>query len=270
MGRPFVGKSGQLLDVTLRKNAFSRDDAHITNAALCRGDGGDKEAERAAECCAPRLLHELNGLPSDVPLLTMGKSATRSVLNTKSIMVARGFVWTAKEIDPKHLRALESTARNTKDPKRKGNALLRSLSAIGRSHMAGRIVLPTIHPAFVLKSDTWAPIFRIDVARAVRVAMRREKERIDEVAHEVGGVELLKGVWGPWVAADIETDGIKPLECKMLCIGLSDGKRTVVLWPWRKSMAKPLARFLKSRERVVFHNGNNFDLPVMQNHGVIW
>jgi hypothetical protein len=33
------------------------------------------------------------------------------------------------------------------------------------------------------------------------------------------------------VAADIETDYVIPLTTKMLCIGISDGKRTVVVMP---------------------------------------
>lgn len=270
VGRPFIGKSGGLLENVLSKNGIARTDCYITNAALCRGDGGDREAERAAECCAPRLLRELRDIDAKVPILTMGKQATRSVLGTKSIMVARGFIWTAKEIDQKHVRAMYRAAERVKDPKRKMTAWLKALTLDGRAKLQGRTVLPTIHPAFVLRSDTWLPVFQVDVGRAAKVALGREKERIDDVAHEVGGPELLGGVWGSWVAADIETDGIKPLECKMLCIGLSDGKRTVVLWPWRKSWARPLAKFLRSRSRVVFHNGNNFDLPVLQNHGVVW
>jgi uracil-DNA glycosylase len=56
----------------------------------------DKEKDAAAICCAPRLYRELQEIPKDVPILTLGKPAARSVLNVRSILLARGFVWTSK------------------------------------------------------------------------------------------------------------------------------------------------------------------------------
>jgi hypothetical protein len=77
-------------------------------------------------------------------------------------------------------------------------------------------------------------------------------------------------ILGPIVSCDVETDGINPLKCKMLCCGMSDGRNTVVVWPWKPEFAAPLSKFLASRERVIFHHANGYDLIVLEQHGVVW
>lgn len=72
---------------------------------------------------------------------------------------------------------------------------------------------------------------------------------------------------GPVVSLDVETDGIKPTECGLLCVGLSDGVNTVVIWPWKDSYGPELTKFLQSRQAVVCHNGM-FDILVLSNHNV--
>lgn len=72
---------------------------------------------------------------------------------------------------------------------------------------------------------------------------------------------------GPTVSLDVETDGVNPHECGLLCVGLSDGKRTVVIWPWRPTYASKLGRYLKTRDSVICHNGI-FDRTVLRRHGV--
>src|ERR1700678_4468736 len=52
--RPFVGRSGRLLDATLEEAGLSREDCFVTNSYCCLPQS-DEDAERAAECCAPRL-----------------------------------------------------------------------------------------------------------------------------------------------------------------------------------------------------------------------
>lgn len=73
---------------------------------------------------------------------------------------------------------------------------------------------------------------------------------------------------GPEVSLDIETDGIRALECAILCVGISDGQRTIVIHPWRDSYSAELARFLRTRAKVIAHNGFNFDQIVLQARGL--
>lgn len=73
---------------------------------------------------------------------------------------------------------------------------------------------------------------------------------------------------GPVVALDVETSGaLNPHECTLLCVGLSDGVYTVVLWPWSDALAEPLRKFLETRKEVVCHN-LSYDKTVLARYGV--
>lgn len=262
-GFPFIGPSGQVLNELLGpENAplelprgLKRSEVHVTNAMLCRGER-DWDKEIAAACCAPRLLREVEAFGPEVPILTLGKPAARAILGVKSIMLARGFVWTAKEIDPKAVsdayRKVKKTPKGVED---RNSALtvrqvnrLKAMILEGRSKLAGRTVFPTLHPAFVLRSegkstDMWRPIIEIDVNRALRwIASGGELRLADRAKYKVvgDGVEAARALakLGKVVAVDIETDDVLPLTMKILCIGVSDGKRTVVLHPDR-SLDRP-------------------------------
>jgi uracil-DNA glycosylase family 4 len=266
MGMPFVGLSGKFLDERLRKDArVARADCHLTNAALCRGESDD-DNERAAECCAPRLLGEVAFFPENTPVVALGKAATRSLLGARNILTARGFIWTAPEIEEK---AVKAAYKSKQDGILKGDVLR------ARQKLAGRVVLPSIHPAFVLRADTWKPISELDFRRVGRVVRDvavfggiRSGE--DEVGYAVGGPEVLSHL-GDVVSCDIETDGIKPLECNILSIGFADNAGHVVeIWPWSDEYAAEVSWHLGRKHEVVLHNGQNFDLLVLENHGVTW
>lgn len=270
VGVPFQGMGGKLLDVQLRLNKVPRTTCHVTNVALCRGET-DKENERGAECCAPRLLRELReldskagglGLAKDspggiatgrrVPILTLGKAPLRALLNLRSLLVARGFLFDAKHIEYSAVRAASSLA--AKGGPKKDALVLKAETLIGRRELEGALVLPALHPSFILRADTWLPLFKIDVARAARASRGEIVTRDDEGAHEVGGLEVLKPL-GSVVSCDIETDDIDPMTTKMLCVGVSDGERTAVIWPWKASYAKRFSKWMRTKKGVVFHNG---------------
>jgi uracil-DNA glycosylase len=253
----------------------------------------DKDAERAAECCAPRLLRELKEIPADVPIMALGKAAARSVLGVRSILLARGFIWTTRDL-AKPLKAVEqSIGKAERENERKRDRSLRKdLSDLflrreilqGRQAIAGRTVLPTIHPAFVLRADVWTPIMNIDFKRAADWLDGRlgPKDLIDETRKYVV-VEKLQDVrkalagLGPVISCDIETGkdpmivgstGKNPITAKVLCVGMSDGKKTMVIGPWRKEVhARELTKAFSSRT-VGFHNGYNFDHIALERDGV--
>ena len=87
----------------------------MTTAAVvhnCRGEL-ENDMKTAEVCCAPRLLRELAALPKEVPIVTLGKSAAKSVLGTRSIFMARGFVWTVKPIEVEAVRAARVAYRKS-------------------------------------------------------------------------------------------------------------------------------------------------------------
>lgn len=279
-GTPFVGMTGQFLRGLCREVDIDVTAAHLTNAALCRSEL-DKENDEAAVCCAPRLLKELAPFDPKIPIVTFGKTSTLSVLGVRSIMNSRGFVWTARKIDPGPAMKAAKQAKARAAPKWK-ELKLKAQIAEGRAALAGRTVLPTIHPAFVLRSDTWLPILKIDldrIARWVRGELTRTGlldampyvvvSKRDDVRREL---RKLKSI----ISEDIETgastpggkDGGDPLRNRILCVGVSDGKHTVVIWPWRKTHA-PLLNALHKRVKTIgMHNGYNFDQIALDRHGV--
>jgi DNA polymerase len=278
LGQAFLGQSGKLLDRLLDDNSIPRASCFITNAALCRGEG-DKENDQAAECCAPRLTRELASIDDrTVPIVALGKTATVGVLGVKNITSARGFIWETKEIDEAVIRAARRKAekppskdewakiRKGEQGVRRAKLKLKADTLEGRARLVGRTVLPTVHPAFVLRSDAWHPILEIDFRRIKRV-LDRVAIREDEGPFRVGGLEVLRHLRGGTISLDVETDGVKPLETKLLCVGMSDGSETVVIYPWKARYAKEFAEFLRKKKLVVAHN-LNFDRMVLEANGV--
>jgi uracil-DNA glycosylase family 4 len=290
--RPFQGRSGKLLDATLEEAGLSREDCWVTNSHMCLPSSGDdgEEAAAATECCAPRLHKELAAISPDVPIVVLGKSAAVSVLGVKSILLARGFVWKVRPLD-NSIKSVEAQIRKADKvgAKREVKQLLkRKLEIVtGRHALAGRTVLPTIHPAFVLRSDTWNAIMSLDFDRISRWVhgKLKQKDLIDNV-RAVAKPELLRrqGDYyagdlkkelakafkrlGNTVSCDIETTYDPPTFAEILCVGVSDGKHGVVIGPWdAKTHAPFLNRMLRGRT-VVFHNGYGFDQIAMKRDGV--
>jgi uracil-DNA glycosylase family 4 len=285
---PFIGQSGSLLDDTLSDVGVARAEVFVANAALCRGDT-DKEADRAAECCAPRLARELSALPSSIPIVPLGKQAAKSILGTKGVLLIRGFVWTARDLST-NLKAAGAALRKAERAK-KGvqEAKLRLETVSARQKLEGRTVFPTVHPAFVLRSDAWTPILRLDLDRATRWARGELKEEhlADKIERVKTVRELVPGTYlatdeartlraaasklEDTISCDIETesvDPLSPLTVKVLCVGLSDAERTVVFGPWRKEIHADLLTEILSTRTVVMHNGYNFDQPGLEKDGV--
>lgn len=282
VGAPFVGPTGRFLERMFedagerRFRSFS----HLTNAAACRSEY-DKENDIAALCCAPRLYNELIALDPKVPIVAAGKAAAKSVLNVRSIMMTRGFVWETKSIDDDAIKALERKAEKTKDT----IDALKHESLRLRTQLSGRTVFPILHPAFILRSDTWKPILQLDVRRIMRF-LRGEFKTSDlvlggsyEVVTTLRGAQRALKKLGPVVGLDIETEGINPLKTPIRCVGIGDKNHVVIIAgapadaersaAWDPSLfADMLTRFFATREKIVLHNGLNFDLIALERDGI--
>lgn len=94
-GRPFVGSTGQALDVEMFHAGLVRDQLLIVNATCCVPTQPKKEPEmrKAVECCRPAFLSQLQHLPRNIPILAMGKWAYFGLTGKdKGVMKARGFI----------------------------------------------------------------------------------------------------------------------------------------------------------------------------------
>ncbi len=93
-GRPFVGRSGQLLERILREEGgLSRGDCYITNVNKCRPPGNRDPHPPEVAACRPWLDRQLEVF-KPVVVLTLGNFATRALLGTTDgITKLRGRVY---------------------------------------------------------------------------------------------------------------------------------------------------------------------------------
>lgn len=81
VGRPFVGKSGELLNYALKQAGIARADVAILNAIACGPIASDNEIVKhaAMRACRPRLITELRALQPKGVLAIGGKALTALV-----------------------------------------------------------------------------------------------------------------------------------------------------------------------------------------------
>ena len=167
-GRPFVGASGIELFRCLRAVGVQRSQIAISNALLCRppdndlsrllhrlqqqnkarAKRGEPKIPTPIECCRPRLLVELAAVPR---VVTLGATAYEAVSGAHApILSIRGG---PKELTIQGRAEEKETSPDSSSP------------AIPLLHLR---VLPTLHPAFVMRSRRWLSAFRVDLGRAFR------------------------------------------------------------------------------------------------------
>ena len=98
-GRPFVGRSGQLLDKILHAAGFARQEVYICNILKCRPPGNRNPLQDEIKNCMPWLLEQLQIVKPKV-ILILGKVAANTIFeNQLSLGSMRGKVTKWKEYD---------------------------------------------------------------------------------------------------------------------------------------------------------------------------
>lgn len=110
-GEPFVGAAGQLLNQMLEEVGVRRADVYITNVILCRPPGNRDPMPDEVETCTPWLREQIALIDPRV-IVTLGNFATRFMLD-KPVSISR--------------------VRGQRFP------------------LGGRTVIPTFHPAAILR-----------------------------------------------------------------------------------------------------------------------
>jgi uracil-DNA glycosylase family 4 len=110
-GEPFVGAAGQLLNRMLEEIGVRRADVRITNVILCRPPGNRDPMPDEVETCTPWLREQI-ALVDPRVIVTLGNFATRFMLD-KPVSISR--------------------VRGQRFP------------------LEGRTVIPTFHPAAILR-----------------------------------------------------------------------------------------------------------------------
>ncbi|RUM43200.1 MAG: uracil-DNA glycosylase [Desulfurobacterium sp.] len=135
-GRPFVGRAGQLLTKFLNLFGVPRERVYITNIVKCRPPGNRNPLPDEISSCYPFLEKQIELISPDV-ILCLGAFSTRTILNLPE-------------------RAAISKLRG-KPQKVK----------IGKKEIT---VIPTFHPAYLLRNRRGEPEFQKDLEMALKLA----------------------------------------------------------------------------------------------------
>jgi DNA polymerase len=134
-GRPFVGRSGQLLTKLLDEIGIKRTEVYIGNIVKCRPPKNRTPKPEEAVKCKPYLLRQIEVISPKV-IMALGKTALTYLLNRDlPISRVRGqqFEWN------------------------------------------GRIVIPTFHPSYLLRNPDALPIARKDFLLARQLLEKEER-----------------------------------------------------------------------------------------------
>ena len=87
-GKPFVGKSGQLLDKILESVKLTEDDIFICNIVKCRPPGNRKPSKDEMEACRPYLMEQIRLVNPKIIILT-GASSIDGLFQEKSVGITK-------------------------------------------------------------------------------------------------------------------------------------------------------------------------------------
>lgn len=79
LGRPFVGRAGQLLTRMIEAVGMTREEVYICNVVKCRPPQNRTPTEEEAAACRPYLLRQIEGVQPRVIVL-LGSTAGRCLL----------------------------------------------------------------------------------------------------------------------------------------------------------------------------------------------
>ncbi len=97
LGRPFVGRAGQLLDKILEACGFERfTHVYILNVVKCRPPGNRTPTEMEVAACRPNLNAQLRILQPKI-LVLLGSAALQAVLNPRGKITRDRGKWVRKE-----------------------------------------------------------------------------------------------------------------------------------------------------------------------------
>lgn len=105
IGKPFMGRSGQLLDRMLAAIGLDRSQVYIANVVPWRPPGNRTPTPQEVAVCKPFIQRQIE-LVSPEFLVCLGGPATQTLLDTKDgILKARGR-WSAYRLPGREIRAL--------------------------------------------------------------------------------------------------------------------------------------------------------------------
>ena len=237
-GKPFVGASGKLLDVVLRRNGIDPNGVFYTNACLCRPEGNATPSPDALRACRPRLQREL--LDSGAPdVLALGTPAAE-------VLYGKGNGITRARVGPPRTSTL----------------------------VPGKRVVAAFHPAYTMRATDHFPTLVADVGKLVGESQSDweppQFRAYEQPEDALAVIEALKQY--DKIVVDIEC-GIEkdisfdhPNRYQMLSVGICYARdKAVVIGETalgNDAVRKALGDYLRAC-RVIAHNGK-FDIAGLQ------
>lgn len=260
LGQPFIGPSGALLRAMLAEVGIDEREVYITNAFKClpprsRDEYGNRVKDGvlndAARACHDNLIEELSAYPRDL-IITMGSASSRSLSEVWGMSITKA----------------------------RGQMLDSALATYG--------VLPTLHPAYILRNPAATPQLRTDLLKAkhllsggtypkptVKYIVLETKRQIDQF--------IYKHIITPnpearrWqLVSDIEGTGLDRYADKFRCIAFApihslkpNGENTayIVTGAENGELVKHLFRAMPAYVEWVWHNGK-FDTSFLRAKGI--
>ncbi|MGH2579374.1 MAG: uracil-DNA glycosylase [Actinomycetota bacterium] len=145
-GEPFVGAAGQLLNRMLEEIGVGRADVRITNVILCRPPGNRDPMPDEVETCTPWLREQIELVDPRV-IVTLGNFATRFILD-KPVSISR--------------------VRGQRFP------------------LEGRTIIPTFHPAAILRGGGEASTQMVALRSDFQEIKRALAEMPEPVEEQLG------------------------------------------------------------------------------------
>lgn len=232
-GQPFVGQAGKLLDKVLQRAGIDRSACYVTNSMLCRPTDSPPPRE-AIDACRGRLADELRAHPREL-IISLGNSALRSITGNHNLKITheRG-----RLIETKY----------------------------------GKVV-PTIHPAALLRGYGDYPKFLRDVVYASSLANGGAPKSAGKTKYTIVTPEKLPAAVSfllrkPLLAADIETSGFNPSADRILSVAVAWEKNSVAIFPDTLLGRRELKKLFQSDgPKWIWHNGK-FDTAFLISNGI--
>lgn len=116
LGRPFVGRAGELLDRILQAAGFTREEVYITNVVMCRPPGNRTPTEQEMATCMPYLEAKLR-LINPAIVVALGATATRALVDPRARITQVRGAWHRR--GPLQVMPTYHPAALLRDPSRK-------------------------------------------------------------------------------------------------------------------------------------------------------
>ena len=235
-GKPFVGPSGQELARMLQDAGINRHECYLTNVFWIRPPGNKIEgfcgtkADVGKDYPYPMLAPGKYFKPEVLEDIDIGEGYTTPNGNTKPTVLDR-LRFELMDARPNLVIALGNTAcwallGQTKITKLRGTVHESTL-------VPGLKVLPTFHPAAVLRQWTYRAIAVVDLIKAKREAETKEIKRPVREIWINPTLDDIAAFWGKHVlGAELLSIDIETKHGMITCIGFSPSEKISLVIPF--------------------------------------